>query len=110
MAIAPVDINMGIWQAVPAMKTTLEIPNALYRRVKAKSSLDGQPVRAVTQRLYELWLDGSVSLDEPGGPATEGKGAWAEKWVRETAALSDQINKKSVDKRLSRDILKDDRR
>ena len=38
------------------MKTTLEIPDALYRRVKSKSSLDGSPVRPVTQRLYELWL------------------------------------------------------
>jgi hypothetical protein len=92
------------------MKTTLEIPNALYRRVKAKSSLDGQPVRAVTQRLYELWLDGSVSLDEPVEAATEGKGAWAEKWVRETAALSEQISANSADKRLSRDMLKADRR
>ena len=101
---------MGIWETVSVMKTTLEIPNALYRRVKAKSSLDGQPVRAVTQRLYELWLDGSVSLAEPGGASADGKSTWAENWARETAALSDQINKKSVDKRLSRDILKDDRR
>lgn len=107
---APLDGNMVIWEDVFDMKTTIEIPCALYRRVKAKSSLDGQPVRAVTQRLYELWLDGSVSLDEPAGTATGGKGAWAEKWVRETAALSEQINKKSADKRLGRDILKDDRR
>ena len=92
------------------MKTTIEIPDTLYRRVKSKSSLDGQPIRAVTQRLYEMWLDGHVTLDAPEGAAMEGKSAWAENWVRETAELADQISKKSVDKRSCRDILKADRR
>ena len=92
------------------MKTTIELPDALYRRVKAKSSLDGQPVRAVTQRLFELWLDGHVSLDEAGRAGKEEKRAWADNWVRETDELSAQISKKSADKRLAREILKDDRR
>lgn len=91
------------------MKTTIELPDALYRQVKSKSSLAGKPIRAVTQRLYEMWLDGSVALDSAKATAEE-KSAWAENWVRETAALSEQISKKSVDKRLGRDILKDDRR
>jgi len=92
------------------MKTTIELPDALYRRVKAKSSLDGQPVRAVTQRLYELWLEGQVSLDEAGSKGKAEKQAWADKWVREADELAAQISKKSVDKRLVRTLLKEDRR
>lgn len=92
------------------MKTTLEIPDAIYRRVKSKSSLDGRPVREVTQRLYELWLDGRVTLDDPAYAPADGNAAWAKRWLRETEALSDQIGKNCVDPRLGRDLLKDDRR
>ena len=101
---------MGIWENGVIMKTTIEIPDTLYRRVKSKSSLEGQPVRAVTQRLYELWLDGKVALDESAGRAREGKSSWADNWVRETAELAEQISRKSIDKRSCRDILKADRR
>lgn len=92
------------------MKTTLEIPDALYRRVKSKSSLDGRPVRSVTQRLYELWLEGRVSLDDSESVSPDGKDKWERKWVRETDLLAARIGKKSADARLSRDLLKDDRR
>jgi hypothetical protein len=105
-----VDSNMGIWETIRAMKTTLEIPDSLYRRVKSKSSLDGRPVRSVTQRLYELWLEGRVSLDDTEGVNPEGKGDWESKWVRETASLAERIGKKSDGARLGRDILQDDRR
>ncbi len=92
------------------MKTTLEIPDALYRRVKSKSSLDGRPVRSVTQRLYELWLDGTVSIDDATDACTTDNRTWEQTWLRETETLADRIDKQSVDKRLARDILKDDRR
>ena len=92
------------------MKTTLEIPDALYRRIKSKSSLEGRPVRAVTQRLYELWLEGRVSLDDPDTTNENDKTAWKESWVKKTDSLSKSIGKKSTDTRLSRELLKDDRR
>ena len=101
---------MEIWETGVVMKTTIEIPETLYRRVKSKSALDGQPIRAVTQRLYELWLDGQVDLGESAGTAREEKSAWADNWVRETAELAEQISRKSIDKRSCRDVLKADRR
>ncbi len=101
---------MGIWEYGFVMKTTIELPDALYRRVKSKSSLDGQPIRAVTQRLYELWLDGSVSLEYPDAPTAGEKRAWADNWVRETAALAEKISKAAVDKRTCRTLLQADRR
>ena len=92
------------------MKTTIELPDALYRRVKSKSSLDGKPIRAVTQRLYELWLDGSVSLEETEGPAAGEKSDWTDNWVRDTAALAEKISRSAVDKRTCRTLLQADRR
>ncbi len=38
------------------MKATIEIPDDLYRRVKAKSALAGQPVREVVMYLFQGWL------------------------------------------------------
>ena len=38
------------------MKATIEIPDALYRRVKAKSAIEGQPVRQVVMHLFQGWL------------------------------------------------------
>jgi len=39
------------------MKATIEIPDDLYRKVKAKSALEGRPVRDVTVQLFRQWLD-----------------------------------------------------
>lgn len=39
------------------MKTTIEIPDELYRRVKAKSALQGRAIREVTVELYQRWLE-----------------------------------------------------
>ena len=38
------------------MKTTMNLPDDLYRRVKAKSALEGKAVREVTIELYRAWL------------------------------------------------------
>ena len=38
------------------MKTTLEIPDDLYRAVKSRSAADGLSVRGVTILLYGDWL------------------------------------------------------
>lgn len=38
------------------MKATFEIPDELYRKVKAKSALEGQSVRKVAIDLFCHWL------------------------------------------------------
>ena len=49
------------------MKATLDIPDDLYRRVKARSALEGRPVRSVAVQLFQEWLS-----SEPEPPeATE---------------------------------------
>lgn len=39
------------------MKATIDIPDELYRRVKAKTALKGRAVRDVTIELFRKWID-----------------------------------------------------
>ena len=59
------------------MKITIEIPDALYRKVKAKSALLGKHVREVTIELYQRWLTEEVPASSRQSP--EG---WLEEWLR----------------------------
>lgn len=42
------------------MKATIEIPDELYRRVKAKSALEGLAVREVATTLFYSWVEKPV--------------------------------------------------
>ena len=46
------------------MKATLDIPSDLYRRVKAKSAMEGRPIRAVAIQLFQRWLEGADPPEE----------------------------------------------
>jgi hypothetical protein len=47
------------------MKATVEVPDELYRKVKAKSALEGRPVRQVALELFRGW----VGESQPPGAA-----------------------------------------
>jgi len=38
------------------MKATIEVPDELYRRVKAKSALEGRAIREVTEELFRRYV------------------------------------------------------
>ncbi len=38
------------------MKATLDIPDDLYKRVKARSALEGRPIRSVAIELFQSWI------------------------------------------------------
>lgn len=38
------------------MKATFDIPDDLYRLVKARSALEGRPIRSVAVQLFQDWL------------------------------------------------------
>lgn len=46
------------------MKATFEIPDELYRKIKAKSALEGRSMRVVVVELFRDWLG------EPPAPDT----------------------------------------
>lgn len=57
------------------MKATLDLPDDLYRRVKARSAMEGRPLRNVAIELFQKWLDPSpehpaATSDAPGNDAT----------------------------------------
>ncbi len=45
---------------MPLMRTTLDIPDAMYRRIKMRTAQEGVTVRSITLVLYSQWLG-----DEP---------------------------------------------
>lgn len=52
------------------MKATIEVPNELYRRVNAKSALEGRTVRDVTIELYQRYVE---QEEAPEAKAGEGQ-------------------------------------
>ncbi len=60
------------------MKATLDLPEDLYRRVKARSAMEGRPIRAVAVQLFQAWLEAPAVSDGvavPPGLAPTPKGA-----------------------------------
>lgn len=64
------------------MKATIEVPDDLYRQVKAKSALDGRTIREVTIELYQAWLTEEPTAEEP----TAEEAVAGEKLPREKSA------------------------
>lgn len=46
----------------------MEIPDDLYRQVKAKSALEGRPVREVAIELFRRYIRGEEPPDKPAEP------------------------------------------
>ncbi len=59
------------------MKATINIPDDLYRRVKAEAALRGLTIREVTTRLYQRWL----SEEEPRTDESN-RTDWPHSWFR----------------------------
>jgi hypothetical protein len=70
------------------MKATIDVPNDLYRRVKARAALLGRPVREVTIELYQRWL-GEAPTPPPGESPEEWLNRWEETGVSLLRAKSD---------------------
>ena len=86
------------------MKATVDVPDQLYRQVKARAALEGRAVREVTIELYEQWLAGGV-------PATAAdKSALVAAWIERWGALGDELAARAVDPRSTLEILLADRR
>jgi hypothetical protein len=58
------------------MKATRDIPDALYRRVKAKSALAGHPVREVAIRLFSEWVQEPVRSEPDDSNAQQNLPTW----------------------------------
>lgn len=91
------------------MKTSLDLPDDLYRRVKSKSALEGKAVREVATALFTAWVDGKVpdggtdaSVTENRPPSPDPGQQWLARWralgadvtsaTAESDGLVDQLN------------------
>lgn len=81
------------------MKATIELPDELYRQVKAKSALQGRPIRTVTIELFQRWID------EDAATATLTPTQALEEWFR----LADEVMKDAPPGPTAREILEQDR-
>ena len=45
------------------MKVTIKLPDDLYRKVKARSALEGRSVRAAAVELFQRWLKENPGKD-----------------------------------------------
>jgi len=43
------------------MRTTLDIPDAMYRRIRVRAAQEDSTVRGITLVLYARWLDGAAN-------------------------------------------------
>ena len=82
------------------MKATIEIPDELYRQVKAKSALEGRAIREVTIELYKTWL----SQEPPAEPVLS-----PEEWVKEWVRLGQEALRDAPPGPTVREILEEDR-
>ena len=76
------------------MKATIDLPDDLYRRVKAKSALEGRPIRSVAIELFERWLNEDAPPARRAIPPAEDSSevavwarrratkAWLDKWLQ----------------------------
>ena len=49
------------------MKATLDIPDDLYKRVKARSALEGKPIRSVAIELFQRWIQVPSDMVDKNG-------------------------------------------
>jgi hypothetical protein len=89
------------------MKATIDVPDGLYRRVKARSALEGRSVRDVTVVLFERWLAEAPDLRAALGDTDPPTAAAA--WLRRWESVGDRIAGLTKDKRTTREILTADR-
>jgi hypothetical protein len=83
------------------MKTTIDIPDDLYRKVKAKSAIQGRRVRDVTVELFQHWIEG-----KPGKKAKPGSAmAWLDDWIK----LGEEAGRNAPPGPSAREILEQDR-
>jgi hypothetical protein len=93
------------------MKATIDVPDAMYRQVKANAALRGRAVREVTIELYERWLaEIGESPEAPPAADAQLRPAAAEAWLAAWDAIGVEVATKVVDPRPASEIAIAERR
>jgi len=95
------------------MKATMEIPDELYRRVKAKSALEGRAVRQVAEELFRSYVDERPQAGEPEARPAESQlteGEPAPPWfgtLRKYAKRTERHDMDSIRESIARGIVRE---
>ena len=76
------------------MKTSMELPDELYRRMKSKSALEGRAVREVAIELFTQWVDAvhPTAVRENTEPAElRGRDSESREWLAEWQRLGSAV-------------------
>ena len=92
------------------MKATIDIPDAMYRQVKAHAALQGRAVREVTIELYKRWLAEIGAPAEAQSDADPPRAAAAEAWLAHWDAIGVEVATTTVDPRPASEIVIAERR
>ncbi len=81
------------------MKTTIELPDALYRRVKARSALEGKTVREVATSLFQQWADGTLprGVEQPAEDTPSHGETAASEWLQRFQAIGNELSEQRPD-------------
>lgn len=82
------------------MKATIEIPDELYRQVKAKSALEDRTIREVTIELYQAWIKQELPSPDKRSPMEA---------LEELFKLADQLTANAPPGPTARELLEEDR-
>jgi len=86
-----IDGNTGV-RFTCFMKATIDIPEELHRKVKAKSALEGRSVREVTVQLFRQWV-GEAEDESGGATSTSGERARSKpRWFGALRAYADNAD------------------
>lgn len=82
------------------MKATIQVPEELYRRVKAEAALRGLTIREVTTELYRRWLGEGEGTGVTHDPS---------EWLREWLSAADEAMDEAPPGRSAREELESSR-
>ena len=93
------------------MKATIDIPDAMYRQIKAHAALQGRAVREVTIELYQRWLAEIGATAEAHADAEpQPRTAAADTWLAHWDAIGVEVATRTVDPRPASEIVIAERR
>lgn len=96
------------------MKVTIEVPDELYRQVKAKSALDGRTVREVTEELFRSFVRGQRPAEAAESEPDEARPTLPDEptpaWFGALKSYARQVNRHDMDsirKSITRGVAED---
>lgn len=91
------------------MKTTIEIPDELFRAVKARAALQDVRIKDLITQLLKGWLAEGEPRKEAEKEGAEQRVRETEAWLKELQTIGRKVHEDAVDSRSLVELLNEDR-